>query len=48
MSDSCAHHQHDHCHTPARKDWLYMISLFVIAITYILHLVHVDGNMPWF
>lgn len=48
MSDSCAHHQHDHCHTPARKDWLYMVSLFVIIVTYALHLFHIDGNLPWF
>ncbi len=47
MAEHTGHHDHDHCHTPARKDWLYLVSLIIIAITYGLHLAHMDGGIPW-
>jgi uncharacterized protein len=41
------HHVHDHCHTSAKKDWLYLGSLTIIAVTYALHLLHIDGGLVW-
>ncbi len=48
MEDSC-HHPQDlaHGHSHGKTDWLYWSSLIVVAVTYVAHLVNLDGGMHW-